>query len=163
MNTFWVGGTPVYKLLFFSVPRNVRIHIELGEYRRTLKGDANNYCSPSSNIHATKRNTWELWSLRSGVADDRVLLGCDAASVGNRYRRLQATYCPHLQAPLKTRKTCRHETSVSITDLCSNISEKNRIIEHNIIITNMVHGSVCWIYWLRIWFSGESLQAQPRI
>ena len=160
MNTFWVGCTPVYKLLVFSVPRNVRNSYWIGWVQTSTHGEANNYCSPSSNIHETKRNMWELWSLRSGVAEDPVLLGCDAASVGNRYRRLQATY--PLQAPLKIR-TCRHETSVSITDLCSDIPEKNRIIEHNIITTNMIYGSVCWIQWLRIWCSGGSLQSQWRI
>jgi len=163
MNTFWVYYTPVYKLLVFSVPRNVRNSYWIWWVQTNTHGDANNYCSPSSNIHATMRNMWELWSLRSGVAEDPVLLDCDAASVGNRYRRLQATYCPHFQAPLKIRTTCRHETSVSITDLCSSISEKNRIIEHNIITTNMIYGSVCWVHWLRMWCSGGSLQSQWRI
>jgi hypothetical protein len=162
MNTFWVVCTPVYKLLVFSVPRNVENSYWIWWVQKNTHGDVNNCCSPSSNIHATTRSMWELWSLRSGVAEDPVLLDCDAASVGNRYRRLQATYCPHFQAPLKIR-TCRHETSVSITVLCSDISEKNRTTEHNIITTNMIYGSECWSHWLRLWYSGGSLQSQWRI
>ena len=158
MNTFWVGSTPVYKLLVFSVPRNVMNSYLIVWVDTNAHGDANNYCSSSYNIHATKRNMREFWGLRSGAAEHPVLLGYDAASVVNRYRRLEATHCPHLQASFTMRTICRHETPVSITDV--SISVKNRIVERNIIITNVIYGIVCWIHWLSVWCSGGSLQSQ---